>query len=230
VITIVIPTYNEEKNISKIFKKLINIRLISEIIFVDDNSSDKTEHELSKLKKSKKLKFFIRKEKERDLSKSVVFGFHKSKNNTILVMDCDLQHDPKYIKKLWSQLKEKKYDIVVASRFLKNNYSGNVSYLRTLISKLAIYFINIIFGKKTSDPLSGFFMCDKRLVLKYKKKLYQKGYKILFDIIYNTHNKIRVKDVEIRFKKRVHERSKFNIQVIWLFLKQIIFTKFVVKK
>jgi len=229
-ISIVIPTYNEEKNISKIFNKLKNINIISEIIFVDDNSSDKTENELIKLKKSKKLRFFIRKEKQRDLSKSVIFGFHKSRNNTILVMDCDLQHDPKYIHKLWSKLKEKKYDIVVASRFLNKNYSGNVSYLRTLISKMAIYIISIIFGKKTSDPLSGFFICDKRLVLRYRKKLYQKGYKILFDIIYNTHHKIRVKDIEIRFKKRLHERSKFNIQVIWLFLKQIIFTKFVVKK
>ena len=38
-ISVVIPTYNEKKNIKKILVKLQQIKIISEIIFVDDNSS-----------------------------------------------------------------------------------------------------------------------------------------------------------------------------------------------
>ena len=72
-------------------------------------------------------------------------------------MDCDLQHDANYIKKMWKIFKLKKLDLVIASRFEKKSYYGNLGFLRSLISRLAINIINIIFGKKTSDPLSGFF-------------------------------------------------------------------------
>ena len=56
-ISVIIPTLNE-KNIELISKKLLKIKFIHEIIFVDDNSSDGTFLEIKKLKKFKKLEVF----------------------------------------------------------------------------------------------------------------------------------------------------------------------------
>ncbi len=53
-ISVVIPTLNEKKNISLIIKKLIKLKFIYEIIFVDDNSSDGTFKEIEKFSKKKK--------------------------------------------------------------------------------------------------------------------------------------------------------------------------------
>ena len=50
-ISVIIPTYNEKKNISKILKKLLSIKIISEIIFVDDSSTDGTFNEIKKFLK-----------------------------------------------------------------------------------------------------------------------------------------------------------------------------------
>ena len=229
-ISVIIPTFNEKNNISKILYKLLKIKNISEIIFVDDRSTDGTFKEIKKFFTYKKVRGFVRNSKFRDLSKSVLYGVKKSKNKIILVMDCDLQHNPKYIKKMERKLNYYKCEIVIATRFEKKNISGNLGLLRSLLSNMAIQSINLILGKKTSDPLSGFFICKKDIITKYEKFFFKRGYKILFDIIYNGKKNLSIKHQNIVFKKRSYENSKFNFRVITLFLNQIIHTIFVVKK
>ncbi len=228
-ISVILPTYNEKKNIYLVYTGLSKINIINEIIFVDDNSTDGTFLEIKNLR-NKKVKGFLRKSKLKDLSKSVMYGVKKAKNNYILVMDCDLQHDTKYIKKLWKKIFVSKSDIVVANRFTSKAYFGNLGLIRSTLSKFAIGTINLIFGKKTSDPLSGFFICRKNLFLRHQKKFFLRGYKILFDLIYNSKKNIVVIDQDIIFQKRHYEKSKFNFYVIWLFFLQMLYTKFVVKK
>ena len=99
-VSIVIPILNEEKNLKKLVKKikffLKNFKY--EIIFIDDNSRDNSHKILKKIKlKDKKINYYIRKKSTRDLSQSCILGFQKSKFNNILVMDGDLQHDPRYM-------------------------------------------------------------------------------------------------------------------------------------
>ena len=52
-----------------------------------------------------------------------------------------------------------------------------------------------------------------------------RGYKILFDIIYNSNCHINKTDVQINFKKRIYGKSKLNIKIILIFIIQIIYTK-----
>ena len=120
-ISVIIPTFNEENNINKILNKLLKVKNISEIIFVDDRSTDETFKEIKKFFIYKKVKGFVRIAKTRDLSKSVLYGVKKSKNKTIVVMDCDLQHNPKYINNMEKKLNYSKCDIVIATRFEKKN-------------------------------------------------------------------------------------------------------------
>ena len=225
-ISVVIPTLNEKNNIKKIVGKLKNINLVKEIIFVDDNSTDGTFEEILNVKKSNKIIALKRKNSNKDLSKSVLLGVKKAKYECICVMDCDLQHDVKYIKNLWTIYKKKNNHVVVASRFVKKNYSGNLGFLRSILSNFAVYLIILIFGKKTTDPLSGFFLCRKKVIINYENQFFLKGYKILFDILYNGKSNIRVSDVEIVFKKRNSDQSKFNIRIILIFIRQMIYTKF----
>jgi dolichol-phosphate mannosyltransferase len=227
-LSIIIPTFNEKKNILIISRRLLKLKIVSEIIFVDDSSFDNTFLEIKKIK-NKKIKGYLRK-KDRDLSKSVIFGIKRAKNRIVLVMDCDLQHDVKYIPKMWNKLKIYKCDIVIGSRFKKRNFSGNLGFIRSCISKAAISMISLIFGRKTSDPLSGFFMCKKELILNNENFFFAQGYKILFDILFNSQNNLKIIDQNIVFKKRNYEKSKFNFSIIWLFLRQIVYTKLLVKK
>ena len=120
-LSIIIPIYLESRNIQKLAKdiiKKINIENY-EILFIDDNSNDGTVEILKNLREeNRNIKYIIRKEKEIDLSKSCILGFENSLFDNILVMDGDLQHDPRDIKKLISNFMKKNADIVIGSRNL----------------------------------------------------------------------------------------------------------------
>ena len=212
-ISVVIPTYNEKKNIKKILVKLQEIKIISEIIFVDDQSNDGTFNEIKESSKYN-VKGYLRKAKKKD----------------ILVIDCDLQHNPKYILRMWNKYNSIGYDIVIANRFSNQKFIGNLGYSRSLISLSTIYLINLIFGKRSLDPLSGFFLCKKNIILQYKKNFFLTGYKILFDIIYNGKTNLKIGHQNIKFNRRKYAESKFNLGIIYLFIKQMIYTIFLVKK
>ena len=222
-ISIIVPTFNESKNISKFLNKLKYCNFKHEVIFVDDNSQDDSQNIFKKIKR-KNIRFYIRKDKEKDLSKSVLLGVENATFDYVMVMDCDLQHshkDANYMKKV---IFKEKLDMVIGSRFLNKKLRGNLYLLRSIISLIFIAFINFFFIKKTTDPLSGFFICKKKIIIENKKNYFLKGYKILFDIIYNSRCNINSKDLQINFKKRIIGKSKLNIRIVILFFHQIIFT------
>lgn len=224
-ISAIIPTFNEKKNIKALCKKLSSVKIVNEVIFVDDNSEDGTFKEIQKISGlNKKFIGILRDNKEKNLAASVLTGVYKSKNKLILVMDSDLQHNINYIFKMYQLLKKTSCDIVIASRFMNNNLSGNLGFIRSILSNLCIFLINLFFKKKTSDPLSGFFLCKKNMIIKEYKKFYLRGFKILFDILYNGNKYIKCEDISIVFNKRKYEVSKFNYKIILIFIKQLIFT------
>ena len=187
--SIVIPVFNESKNlpllINQIYKILKSKKF--ELIIVDDNSNDETKYIMKKIKK-KNMKFFIRK-KDRDLTKSCVFGFEKSKYKNILVMDGDLQHRPIDILKLLKVYENSKADFVIGTRKLFEKKEHNLGFLRLSASRLLILIVNFFLGRKTSDPMSGFFIFKKKIYTDNKNKLFNRGYKILMDLIYTDNKK-----------------------------------------
>ena len=221
--SIVIPVFNESKNlpllISQIYKVLKNHTF--ELIIIDDNSSDGTFEVLNKIKK-KNFRFFIRK-KRRDLSRSCVLGFDKSKYKNILVMDGDLQHQPKDIKKLLKIFQLKKAHIVIGSRELFTRKKHNLSFMRLSASRILIFIVNILLGNKTSDPMSGFFIFKKEIFIRNKYKLFNKGYKILMDLIYLDEKYQKIYDVKINFANRKKGESKMNMKILLSLIYMILY-------
>jgi len=224
-LTIVIPVLNEAKNISLLIPKIDQIRnnlklKKFEILLVDDNSNDSTELVVRDLKKKYKyLNLFIRKNKQKDLSKSCILGFNKAIYNNILVMDGDLQHHPKYIPKMLKVFTGKECDIVIATRDFQKKVE--LSFLRKTFSKILIVIINAFLGNKTKDPMSGFFIFKKKIFFENKKKMYGKGYKILADLIYTSKKKLTIKDITINFDRRIKGKSKMNLKILIILIKFI---------
>ena len=227
-VSLVIPILNEKHNIIKLIKLIQKSLkgLVYEIIFVDDNSLDGTS-DIIKKNKNKKINFYIRKKKP-DLTQACLFGIRKAKYNYVVIMDGDLQHHPKYILKFLQIIKNKKIDIVVGTRdFTKRN---QLSLLRYISSRLLIFIINFFLGYKSSDPMSGYFLIKKNIFKKYQTRMYGKGYKILFDIIYSARDSLITKDITIKFYKRFGDKSKMSFKILFhvinsFFLKLLNFSK-----
>lgn len=221
-ISIIVPIFNESKNISTLYSKLkkIKIRTKKEIIFVDDNSNDGSQIILNNLKK--KIRYILRKEKKRDLMQSCFLGIKKSKFDTCIIMDGDLQHNPKYINGLYNKFK-KNFDLGICVRNFKIIKKEELSYFRKLMSLLIIFIINLILKKKTIDPLSGFFIFKKKIFFENRIKYYQKGYKILLNILYCNKRKLKTFDKIIKFDSRSKDKSKLNLIVLIHLIFQIFF-------
>ena len=225
-ISIVIPVLNERKNLEKLIPTIYKIIKIKkfELIIVDDHSNDGTNIFINKFNKSRrnKIKHLIRKAKNKDLSKSCVLGFNKSKYKYILVMDGDGQHNPIYINKMYKIMISRDIDILVAVRDLFSSRINGLNFLRVNMSRTITLIINGLFGFKTIDPMSGFFLFKKNIFLKNKKKLFNQGYKILFDLI-TSDKSLKIDDIKINFLIRKKGSSKLDLNIIKILLKHIIY-------
>tara|TARA_Y100000591_G_scaffold61923_1_gene50500 strand:+ start:232 stop:939 length:708 start_codon:yes stop_codon:yes gene_type:complete len=224
-ISIIIPILNEEKNIKKLseeIKKKLN-KIKFEVIFVDDKSIDDSLNILKKIKyEDKRFNYFIHKGK-RDLTQSCFLGIRKSKNNLIVIMDGDLQHNPIYIKYLLNKIIISKCDLVIGSRNFGKLDAHSISVTRVFFSKFLIYLLKKISGKYYTDPMSGFFIFKKNIYLNNTKKFYGKGYKILADFIYNIP-KLKISEITIKFRSRGGGNSKMGLNIL------IILVLFMIKK
>ena len=231
-LSIIIPIYKESRNIQKLAKDITNYIDIKnyEILFIDDNSNDDTEEILKNLcEDNRNIKYIIRKERKIDLSKSCILGFENSLFDNILVMDGDLQHNPSNINKLIEVYVAENADIVIGSRNLFNKKNEGLGLIRLTSSKFLILLISLLLNKKTDDPMSGFFIFKKKIYELNKNKLFAKGYKILFDLIYASNEKLKIVDVDINFRKRSEGSSKMGFKIIFILI-LIIVKKIFIRK
>ena len=221
-VSIVIPALNEALNLEILVLKINRYlkKNIYEIIIIDDNSVDNSKNILLKLKKNNQyLRFHIRKKKP-DLSQSCQLGFKKSKFNTIIVMDADLQHDPKYLPAMINLFFLKNYDFLIATR----NFSKQIiNRPRFLLSFILNRIINFLLGYRTADPMSGFFIFKKSIYLRNKNRLYGLGFKILFDLLYAERGLLLINDFEFKFNNRKFHKSKMNFKILYIIVKMIIY-------
>ena len=218
-LSIIIPVLNEKKNLinltSKIYKNTKGLKI--EVIFIDDNSNDGSYKILKSLnKKYRNFKFFVRK-KDRDLTQSCFYGIEKSKYKNILIMDGDGQHNPKYIKKMFSIFINKEADFVVGARKF-DDINESLSLLRFTASKILIYIFKVLFKLKTSDPMTGYFIFKKKFYIINKNFFFGKGYKILADLLYSSPKKLKIIDYKIKFLKRKNEKSKMSFKVLLILI------------
>jgi dolichol-phosphate mannosyltransferase len=209
--SIILPVLNEEKNIEKLIFLICKYLkgYIFEIIFIDDNSSDKTRKVIQKYI-SKKIRYILRTSNP-DLTLSCFLGIQKSKYKNIIIMDSDLQHDPKYLPKIVNLYFLKKLDFVVAVRNF--NEDQELGAIRRFSSIFLSYIFNYFLGHRVSDPMSGFFMFKKSIYYKYRHHLFGKGWKILADLIYNKE-KFLIKELRIKFLRRLENKSKMSLKVL----------------
>ena len=218
-LSIVIPVLNEELNIIPLTNKIIKTlkKYNFEIIFVDDSSFDSSKKILNDLKL--KYSFFkpIFRTDKRDLSKSCFNGIKKSKFQNILIMDGDLQHDPKYIPVMFDKYLKNNLDLVVGARKLYKPNNPGLSEIRRFASLMLIYFFSFL-NIETKDPMSGFFLFKKKIFTKNKKRYFGKGFKILADFIINSKPRLKTEDVYINFKRRYHNKSKMNYKILLILI------------
>jgi len=216
---IVIPTYNECGNIASLIQKILKIVPDSDIIVIDDNSTDGTIDEVKDLIKrvGSKLKIIVRK-KLRGLGTAYTTGISHGLENgydSIVTMDGDHSHSPEYLPLLLKTLKN--YDVVIGSRYIQDGGTVNWRIRRILLSWLANRFARFLLGLKGTDLTSGYRAYKSSLLKKIKlKNINSNGYSYLVEMLYLIKNLDgKVKDIPIIFFDRTLGKSKISRKEIY---------------
>jgi dolichol-phosphate mannosyltransferase len=220
VVSVVVPTFNERDNVPKLYRKLeAALSGISwEVIFVDDNSPDKTWEVVRDLALQDGRVRCIRRVGRRGLSGACIEGILASSAPYAAVIDADLQHDETRLPKMLSLLEQGDVDLVVGSRYIEGGSAGSFEWHRAGASTLATEVAKRVLGVRIADPMSGFFMIRRDRFEQLAPKLSTQGFKILLDIVATAHGELRAVEVPYTFGSRLHGESKLDSVVALDFL------------
>lgn len=224
-LSIIIPFYNEEKNVVKLHRELFSIftqtNLSCELIFVDDGSTDhSSEHLIREIKKSqKKLSVkLVSLRKNFGQTAAISAGIDKAKGRLICLMDADLQNDPKDILVVLKRINQKEgYDIVIGWR--KNRQDN---FLRSFLSKAANFLIQKMFNIPFHD-----LGCSLKMIRRDTLEglhLYGESHRILPLILYWRGGNIL--EIVVSHRKRFSGNSKYGYSRIIKLIIDIVTVKF----
>jgi dolichol-phosphate mannosyltransferase len=225
-LSLIIPTYNESKNVGELVERLTNILEgptggAYELIIVDDDSKDRTwEVALELAQKYPKLRV-IRRVGERGLSTAVIRGWQAARGSVLAVIDADLQHPPEVSAKLFEEI-TRGADLAVGSRNVEGGGVSNWAMHRRALSRgaqlLGLVILPGVVGR-ISDPMSGYFMFRRSSIAGVT--LSPLGYKILIEVL-GRGAMGRVAEVGYVFKERTAGESKVSSQVYVDYLRHLV--------
>ncbi|MGL2965405.1 glycosyltransferase family 2 protein [Flavobacterium sp. XGLA_31] len=162
ILSIVSPVYKAESIVenlvSEIQLTMKQIGLPYEIILVDDRSPDGSWEKMKALSIGNSNLLSLRLSKNFGQHPAIMAGLHHAKGEWIVVMDCDLQDQPKEIIKLYEKAKEG-FDIVLARRTNRKD-----SFLKKLSSKLFSKVYGFFTDTKYDNEIANFGVYNKKVI------------------------------------------------------------------
>ncbi|MBD2040801.1 glycosyltransferase [Microcoleus sp. FACHB-672] len=228
--SLVIPAYNEGRNIQEIIKQLSELldQVIPnnyELIVVDDDSPDFTWKLAQALMPEYPQLRVMRRQEERGLCTAVIRGWQAARGEILGVIDADLQHPPEVLLKLLAEI-ERGADLAVASRHVEGGGVSDWSLMRRFLSRGAQLLGLIMLPEvisRVSDPMTGYFLVRRDVIA--GKVMNPLGYKILIEVL--GRGKIRwIAEVGYVFQERQEGESKVTWKQYLEYLQHLLRLRF----
>lgn len=224
-LSVVIPVFNEEKTITEIIDRVSNSPINTEIIVVDDGSTDNTRHILSQLSNSS-IKLIFHK-KNSGKGSAVQTGFDAATGDIMVIQDADLEYNPDEYPVLLNPILSGKADVVYGSRFGGHgehrvlyfwHYVGNrfLTLLSNMFTDLNLTDMETCYKAFSRKALEGIQIQEKRFG--FEPEITAKI----------ARKKLRIYEVPISYYGRTYEEGKKinwkdGFQALWCILKYNLF-------
>ncbi len=222
-LSVIVPAYNERSNVAPMVKALAETLegIDYEVIFVDDDSPDGTADAVRTIAQTDIRVRVIQRIQRKGLASAVVEGLMSSSAPYQAVIDGDMQHDETILPRMLSTIKEGKLDLVIGSRNVEGGSMGEFAKERVKLSGLGKQLSKLVCKQDVSDPMSGFFMVDRRFVNEVVRGMSATGFKVLMDLIASSKRPVRFAEVGYTFRNRLSGESKLDIVVGLEYLKLV---------
>jgi len=169
-ISIVIPAYNEEKNIPLIYDELMKVldvlkeKYDYEIIFIDDGSEDKSPEILETLtNQNNKVKYI---QFSRNFGKEIALtaGLQSTSGDAAILIDADLQHPPEFIPEFLAKW-EKGTEVIIG---IRKRYE-KIGLFRKFCNLIFYRIQNLISEIKILNQETDYRLLDRKVINEFNK-------------------------------------------------------------
>ena len=213
---VIIPTYNEIENISRIVPAVFAIEGGYHILVIDDGSPDGTADAVRKMQAEYPDRLFLLcRSGKQGLGTAYVAGFRwacAKDYDYVFEMDADFSHNPADLPRLLAACTQEGADMSVGSRYCDGVNVVNWPMGRILLSYCASIYVRTVLGFKIFDSTAG-FVCYSRRVLETidLDKIRMKGYGFQIELKYTAHKLgFRIAEVPVIFVNRKAGTSKMS--------------------
>lgn len=206
-VSVIVPAYNEEKNIQKILQNIKKIKgyKLQIIVAIDSKTSDNTKGVAIK----EKVEILLTK-KTAGKGDVIRQAIKKVKGDYTIQIDADSQFIPPDIPKMIQPLLEN-YDVTLGTRYQKGSHVQKNSV--TISKRFGSYFLSfvtsLVAGQTITDVMAGFKAFKTPVLKKISPKTSHFGYEAEL-AIKAAQNNYKIKNVPITYKKRELGRSTVN--------------------
>jgi dolichol-phosphate mannosyltransferase len=214
---VVIPTYNERRNLPLLVPQILQQDPRLDLLVVDDNSPDGTGQLADELAAADGRVHVLHRPEKAGLGKAYIAGFRWALErgyDFIIEMDADFSHDPKYLAPLLRAIEDA--DLVIGSRYHAGVNVINWPISRLLLSLGANQYARWITGLPLTDSTGG-FKCFRRRVLESieLERVRSNGYSFQIEMSFRAWRKgFRLSEIPIVFTDRIEGQSKMNKRIV----------------
>jgi dolichol-phosphate mannosyltransferase len=219
---VIIPTYNEVKNIEKMIPTLIGLSVLQvDVLVVDDGSPDGTADVVKQMQHEFDGRVhLITRAGKLGLGTAYVAGFRFALERDYLYiceMDADFSHDPMDVPRLVKMVSSGDADLAIGSRYNQGISIINWPLSRLILSYAANVYARTITGMKVFDTTAG-FKCFHRRVLESVdlSRIKANGYSFQIEMHFRAYKKgFKIRELSVIFRERVEGVSKMSKGIVW---------------
>ncbi len=216
---ILLPTYNEKENIQDIINRILAELPCADIMVIDDNSPDGTASLVENMIATEPRISILKRIKKEGLGKAYIDAMKRIRTehqyDTVVTMDADGSHDPRYLPALLDALHY--CDLVIGSRYVKGGSIENWEKWRYILSRFGNLYARGFTMLHIKDLTAGFMAMRMNLLEHIPlESIGASGYAFLMDFKFHAmetaHGKIT--EIPIVFKSRRGGESKISRHII----------------
>ena len=215
---VIVPTYNERENITRLIGSILEQDPRLEILVVDDGSPDGTGEIVEGLMQHETRVHILKRPRKMGLGTAYIAGFRwalQESYDFIFEMDADFSHDPAHLSQFLGAVEDA--DLVLGSRYRNGKVTVvNWPIKRLLLSYFANVYARIVTGLPVWDATGG-FKCFRRKVLEAidLSHVRSNGYAFQIEMSFRAWRKhFKIVEIPIVFVDRTEGQSKMSRAIV----------------
>jgi len=206
--SIIIPCHNEEDNIESCVKRIPRIGKFTEIVVIDDGSTDITAKKVRKIIETDKRVKLISYSPNKGKGHAVRMGFDNSLGDVLIILDADMAVEPEVLDRFFSPIAEGKADFVNGTRMVYPMDKDAMRILNFFGNKVFGILLSLIMGQRNTDTLCGTKAFLRR---DYRNMRMGKCPWGDFDLLFEASRlKLKMVEMPILYKSRIAGKSKMK--------------------